>query len=276
MRSSRSSPATPGPRPGPSSRSSSRWRALGRSSPSGVRAGPRSRPAGRPGTSEARSPSPPRWRGRSRRSADASGSPGCRHPPSNGRPSPVIGGGSGSPTDRSRRRWPRNEAASSPGMGPGRSSRRSASSASGAGSSPICCGVSGSRPSAASPHSTRPTSSPVSARTARDSTGSSGDSTGVPSRYAHVRRDLAVETLLEPPASDVDTAAFLAKGLAEKLCARLAGEALACSLLGIEVEMSTGDRLARRWAYDGAWTPALVAERLRWQLEAWLTGAGPR
>ena len=89
-------------------------------------------------------------------------------------------------------------------------------------------------------------------------------------------RDLAVETLLEPPASDVDTAAFLAKGLAEKLCARLAGEALACSLLGIEVEMSTGDRLARRWAYDGAWTPALVAERLRWQLEAWLTGAGPR
>jgi protein ImuB len=90
------------------------------------------------------------------------------------------------------------------------------------------------------------------------------------------RRDLAVETLLEPPATDVDTAAFLAKNLAERLCVTLGAEGLACNLLAIEVETSTGDRLARRWAHDGAWTPALVAERLRWQLETWLTGAGRR
>ena len=84
------------------------------------------------------------------------------------------------------------------------------------------------------------------------------------------RRDFAVEKRLEPPAADVDTTAFLARNLAEELCAQLAGEGLACSLLGIELETSTGNRLERRWAHDGAWTPALVAERLRWQLEAWL------
>ncbi len=88
------------------------------------------------------------------------------------------------------------------------------------------------------------------------------------------RRDLGVETRLEPPAVDVGTTAFLAKNLAEKLCSRLAGEGLACGLLRIEVETSTGNRLERRWAHDGTWTPALVAERLRWQLEAWLGGAG--
>jgi protein ImuB len=87
-------------------------------------------------------------------------------------------------------------------------------------------------------------------------------------------RDLAIETRLEPPAVDVDTTAFVAKNLAERLCGRLAAEGLACSFLGIEVETSTGNRLERRWAHDGAWTPALVAERLRWQLEAWLVGPG--
>jgi protein ImuB len=88
------------------------------------------------------------------------------------------------------------------------------------------------------------------------------------------RRDLAIETLLEPPAADVDTTAFIARNLAEKLCGRLASEGLACCSLDIKVETSTGDRLERRWAHDGAWTPALVAERLRWQLEAWLVGSG--
>jgi protein ImuB len=87
-------------------------------------------------------------------------------------------------------------------------------------------------------------------------------------------RDLTVEALLEPPAVDVSTVAFLAKNLAGKLCDRLVAEGLACSFLGIEVETSAGVRLARRWAHDVAWTPALVAERLRWQLEAWLAGPG--
>ncbi len=98
---------------------------------------------------------------------------------------------------------------------------------------------------------------------------------GLDGRSLDVRprpRDLAVETLLEPPAVNVDTAAFIAKSLAEKLCKRLSGEGLVCSFLGIEVETSTGSRLERRWAHEGAWTPAFVAERLRWQLEAWLVG----
>ena len=88
------------------------------------------------------------------------------------RPSSATGGGSGSPMDRSRRRWPHNKAASFPGAGPGRSSRRSTSSTSGVPNFPISSGVSGSRPSAASPRSRGSTSSPASAPTGRGSTSS--------------------------------------------------------------------------------------------------------
>ncbi len=100
---------------------------------------------------------------------------------------------------------------------------------------------------------------------------------GLDGRVLDVRarpRDFTVETLFEPPAADVDTTAFFAKNLAEELCSRLVAAGLACNFLGIEIETSTGNRLERRWSHEGAWTSALVGERLRWQLEAWLAGSG--
>ena len=84
--------------------------------------------------------------------------------------------------------------------------------------------------------------------------------------------DLAVVTELDPPAERVDAVAFVAKGLAEALCGQLAERGLACTLLEVEVETGDGGHFSRLWGNDGAWTPALVAERLRWQLEAWLVG----
>jgi protein ImuB len=88
--------------------------------------------------------------------------------------------------------------------------------------------------------------------------------------------DLAVEATLDPPAQRVDEAAFVARTLATSLCGQLAERGLACNRIAVEVTLSGGESLRRVWDHDGAWGPALVAERLRWQLEAWLTAGRSR
>jgi protein ImuB len=81
---------------------------------------------------------------------------------------------------------------------------------------------------------------------------------------------------LDPPIAHVETAAFAAKGLAERLMARLEALGLVCTRVMIEAETEHGERLARCWRHEGALTPAALAARVRWQLEGWLAGdVGP-
>jgi protein ImuB len=82
--------------------------------------------------------------------------------------------------------------------------------------------------------------------------------------------DHIVETELDPPAEQVEGALFIVRGLAETLSSRLAAAGLACSVLGVEIEMTTGERHARSWSHDGPFSSPLVVERVRWQLESWL------
>src|SRR5262249_22293769 len=70
-----------------------------------------------------------------------------------------------------------------------------------------------------------------------------------------------------------DAGAFAAKGLADRLLARLAERGLACTRVMVEAETEHGERLSRCWRHDGALTPATLAERVRWQLEGWLVAA---
>ena len=86
--------------------------------------------------------------------------------------------------------------------------------------------------------------------------------------------DLQVSTELDPPAERVDVAAFAAKALADALHAGLAGRGLACSRVRIEAETEHGEHLARLWRHDGALTAAMLAERVRWQLDGWLATPG--
>ncbi|HTW99605.1 MAG TPA: hypothetical protein VMD59_12555 [Acidimicrobiales bacterium] len=86
--------------------------------------------------------------------------------------------------------------------------------------------------------------------------------------------DLAVQADLDPPAERVDQAAFVARSLATSLCEQLSLGGLACNRLAVEVSLSNGEQLRRVWEHDGSWGPALVAERVRWQLEAWITERG--
>ena len=118
--------------------------------------------------------------------------------------------------------------------------------------------------------------------------------------------DLRVSAELDPPADRVDIAAFTAKTLADELVARLDHLGLACTRLRIEAETDHAETLSRVWRYDPT-TPAphlpsipdpvprspasggggsrsrgpadpparmaaVMAERVRWQLDGWLTG----
>jgi protein ImuB len=82
-----------------------------------------------------------------------------------------------------------------------------------------------------------------------------------------------VATELDPPAERVDRVAFVAKVLADQLHARLDAMGLACTLLVIGAETEHGEHLERRWRHDGALTAAAIAERVRWQLDGWLSGS---
>lgn len=86
-------------------------------------------------------------------------------------------------------------------------------------------------------------------------------------------RDLTVSETYDEPLDRVDTAAFAGRVLAERLHERLAGHGLACTRLGVEAVTADGQELYRVWRHDGLLTASAIAERVRWQLDGWLTGA---
>lgn len=86
--------------------------------------------------------------------------------------------------------------------------------------------------------------------------------------------DLAVSAELDPPAERVDAAAFVGKSLAVEMHSRLAALGLVCARVCIEAETEHGERLVRRWRHEAALDDASVAERLRWQLDAWSDAGG--
>ena len=87
--------------------------------------------------------------------------------------------------------------------------------------------------------------------------------------------DLTVTAELDPPADRADTIAFVARSLAEELHGALAERGLAATRVLVEAETEHGDTLARRWRHDGGLTAAAMAERVRWQLDGWLSGRSP-
>lgn len=84
--------------------------------------------------------------------------------------------------------------------------------------------------------------------------------------------DLTVEQSCDPPLERVDTAAFAARALAERFHEGLAGAGLACTRLTIRATLSGGQQMHRTWRCAQPLTPAATADRVRWQLDGWLTG----
>ncbi|MBO0850646.1 MAG: DNA polymerase Y family protein, partial [Pseudonocardia sp.] len=83
--------------------------------------------------------------------------------------------------------------------------------------------------------------------------------------------ELAVSTELDPPVTRVDAAAFASRALAERLHTLLAGHGLACTRLSIRARTVDGAELARVWRCAEPLTPSGTMDRVRWQLDAWLT-----
>jgi protein ImuB len=84
--------------------------------------------------------------------------------------------------------------------------------------------------------------------------------------------DLDVTDEFDPPLERVDAAAFAGRALAERLHERLTGHGLAATRLGIEARTANGEELHRVWRHDGLLDAAAIADRVRWQLDGWLSG----
>ena len=91
-----------------------------------------------------------------------------------------------------------------------------------------------------------------------------------------IPEDLVVDQECDPPLDRVDTAAFAARALAERFHARLADAGLACTRLAISAVTERDTTLTRVWRCARPLTAAATADRLRWQLDGWLTAGRTR
>lgn len=84
--------------------------------------------------------------------------------------------------------------------------------------------------------------------------------------------ELAVEKACEPPIDRVDMAAFAGRELAEALHTGLAAAGVACTRLLIHAVTEAGEEHSRTWRCAEPLTPAGTADRVRWQMDGWLSG----
>jgi protein ImuB len=78
---------------------------------------------------------------------------------------------------------------------------------------------------------------------------------------------------LEPPVDRIDTVAFSARASVEEFIGRLAGHGLACTCLELQALSENGEETVRRWRHSGVLGAVDVLDRIRWQLEGWLSGS---
>jgi protein ImuB len=83
--------------------------------------------------------------------------------------------------------------------------------------------------------------------------------------------EFSVTLDLEPPVDRVDTVAFSARGVAEQFVADLGAHGLACTCFELQVLSENGEEAVRRWRHAGVLGPVDVLDRVRWQLEGWLS-----
>ncbi len=106
---------------------------------------------------------------------------------------------------------------------------------------------------------------------------------------------VAVETQLDPPADRVETAGFAAASLAIQFHSALETRGMIVTVVRMEAETDTeccetpetpetpeaseaprpqgNIALARSWRFDTPPTPTMISERVRWQLDGWLSGS---
>ena len=89
-----------------------------------------------------------------------------------------------------------------------------------------------------------------------------------------IPEDLAAEDAFDPPLHDVERAAFAARSLAARLLDRLVPRGGLPLLVEVEAISAEGDTRARVWRSSQPFTEEELAERIRWQLRAWVESGG--
>ncbi len=101
-----------------------------------------------------------------------------------------------------------------------------------------------------------------------------------PHAQRRIEADVEAESVLDPPAQRIDIAAFAARRLAEDLHTMLVERTASCSRLQISAKTESGRELARTWRTDdgalGGLTVNRITDRVRWQLEGWISGSADR
>ncbi|GAB3129167.1 DNA polymerase Y family protein [Tsukamurella serpentis] len=91
---------------------------------------------------------------------------------------------------------------------------------------------------------------------------------------------LEAELRPDPPIDRVDAAAFAGRTLATELHGKLSAAGVACLRLEVSAIAENGERHSRIWRCAQPLTPEGTSDRVRWQIDGWLTGgrgaaAGP-
>ncbi|MFE0749347.1 DNA polymerase Y family protein [Gordonia sp. NPDC058843] len=116
----------------------------------------------------------------------------------------------------------------------------------------------------------------VATRFARDAVVAHRLANALPGRVPSSRgvpAELDVDHTCDPPVDRIDVAAFIGRTLADALHRRLRDAAVACTRLTIIATTERGQQHSRTWRCAQPLTPETTADRIRWQLEGWLTGA---
>ncbi|MFQ5947460.1 MAG: DNA polymerase Y family protein [Acidimicrobiia bacterium] len=93
-------------------------------------------------------------------------------------------------------------------------------------------------------------------------------------RPRSIPEDPAVEERFEPPLEVLEQASFVARSLAHRLTAALASGGTAPHRVEVEAEATDGTVRARVWRSADPFSEVTLAERVRWQLRAWVESGG--
>lgn len=78
----------------------------------------------------------------------------------------------------------------------------------------------------------------------------------------------------DAPVEDVNTIAHVARGVADELVGHLGAHGASCVRLHICMQTDHGEQTDRVWYQPEGLTAAAMAERVRWQMEAWVATRG--
>ena len=93
-----------------------------------------------------------------------------------------------------------------------------------------------------------------------------------PSSFSDPPPELEVAIDIDPPLQRVDQAAFVAKTLADEFIRKLGARGISCARVAIIAETEHGEEQTRLWRSEEAFNASAISDRMRWQLDGWLSG----